>query len=77
MRDDEPRPVWMSLPITHRVVETLRMLHCDHVDISQTFVRGDLLPGDGYNGKVYIQAMMKTQLLLSAAQTSLWDAECG
>jgi hypothetical protein len=23
MRDDEPRPVWMSLPITHWVVEGL------------------------------------------------------
>ena len=27
---------------------------CDHVDISLAFVQGDLLPGDGYNGKVYI-----------------------
>ena len=27
---------------------------CDHVDISQAFVQGDFLPGDGYNGKVYI-----------------------
>jgi hypothetical protein len=27
---------------------------CDHVDISQAFVQGDLLPGDGHNGKVYI-----------------------
>ena len=24
---------------------------CDHVDISQAFVQGDLLPGDGHNGK--------------------------
>ena len=29
-------------------------LHIDHVDISQTFVQGKLVPGDGYNGKVYI-----------------------
>ena len=29
-------------------------MHCDHVDISQAFVQGDLLPGDGYQGKVYI-----------------------
>jgi hypothetical protein len=27
---------------------------CDLVDISQAFVQGDLLPGDGDNGKVYI-----------------------
>ena len=29
---------------------------CDHVDISQAFVQGDLLPGDGHNGKVYISS---------------------
>jgi len=28
----------------------------DHVDISQAFVQGELLPGDGHNGKVYISA---------------------
>ncbi len=28
----------------------------DHVDISQAFCQGDLLPGDGHNGKVYISA---------------------
>jgi hypothetical protein len=28
----------------------------DHVDISQAFVQGDLLPGDDHNGKVYISA---------------------
>ena len=26
----------------------------DHVEISQAFVQGELLPGDGHNGKVYI-----------------------
>jgi len=26
----------------------------DHVDISQAFVQGELLPGDGHNGNVYI-----------------------
>jgi len=35
----------------------------DHIDISQAFVQEGLLPGDGYNGKVYIlfhlQDMMK------------------
>ena len=25
----------------------------DHVNISQAFVQGELLPGDGHNGKVY------------------------
>ena len=35
---------------------TQNNMHCDHVDISQAFVQGDLLPGDGYNGKVYISA---------------------
>jgi hypothetical protein len=29
-------------------------MFCDHVDISQAFVQGDLLPGVGFNGKVYI-----------------------
>ena len=33
---------------------TQHNMHCDHVDISQAFVQGDLLPGDGHNGKVYI-----------------------
>jgi len=28
----------------------------DHVDISQAFVQGELLPGDGHNDKVYISA---------------------
>ena len=35
---------------------TQNNMHCDHVDISQAFVQGDLLPGDGYNGKIYIFA---------------------
>jgi len=26
----------------------------DHVDISQAFVQGELLPGDSHNGNVYI-----------------------
>ena len=30
--------------------------HIDHEDISQAFVQGKLLPGDGYNGKIYISA---------------------
>jgi len=28
----------------------------DHADISQAFVQGELLPGDGHNGNVYISA---------------------
>jgi len=28
----------------------------DHVDVSQAFVQGELLPGDGYNGKVHISS---------------------
>jgi len=28
----------------------------DHVNISQAFVQGELLPGDGHNGNVYISA---------------------
>jgi len=28
----------------------------DHVDISQAFVQGELLPGDGHNGNVYISS---------------------
>ena len=27
-----------------------------HVDMSQAFVQGELLPGDGHNGKVYISS---------------------
>ena len=29
----------------------------DHIDISQAFVPGELLPGDGHNGKVYISSL--------------------
>jgi hypothetical protein len=45
----------------HHLHECLADVHmiaehmlCDHVDISQAFVQGNLLPGDGHNGKVYI-----------------------
>ena len=31
-------------------------MHTDHVDISQTFTQGELIDGDGQNGKVYISA---------------------
>ena len=32
-------------------------MYTDHVDVSQAFVQGDLLPGDGHNGKVSISAL--------------------
>ena len=33
-----------------------KALFTDHVDISQAFVQGELLPGNGRNGKVYISS---------------------
>ena len=33
----------------------------DHVDISQAFVQGKLLPGDGHNGSVYISVPLGYQ----------------
>ena len=35
---------------------TQENMFMDHVDISQAFVQGELLPGDGHNGNVYISA---------------------
>jgi len=37
-------------------LETQQNMFTDHVDISQAFVQGELLPGDGHNGKVYISS---------------------
>jgi len=37
-------------------IATQRNMHTDHVDISQAFAQGELLDGDGQNGKVYISA---------------------
>ena len=37
----------------------------DHVDISQAFVQGELLPGDGHNGTVYIFHPQDTLKILS------------
>ena len=31
-------------------------MYTDHVDISQAFTQGDLQPGDGYMGNLYISA---------------------
>jgi len=36
---------------------TQQNMFMDHVDISQAFVQGGLLPGDGHNGKVYISSL--------------------
>ena len=35
---------------------TQQKMFTDHVDFSQAFVQGELLPGDGHNGKVYISS---------------------
>ncbi len=35
-------------------IATQHNMHTDHVDISQAFTQGELLDGDGQNGKVYI-----------------------
>ena len=37
-------------------IATQHSMHTDHVDISQAFTQGELLDGDGKNGKVYISA---------------------
>jgi len=46
-------PAGSALFLPWRLSTTCSATH-DHVDISQAFVQGDLLPGDGHNGKVYI-----------------------
>ncbi len=38
------------------VLTTQHNMFTDHVDVSQAFVQGDLLPVDGHNDKVYISA---------------------
>ena len=35
---------------------TQQNMYTHHFDISQAFVQGELLPGDGHNGKVYISS---------------------
>jgi hypothetical protein len=35
-------------------IATQHNMHTDHVDVSQAFTQGELLDGDGQNGKVYI-----------------------
>jgi len=36
---------------------TQQNMFADHFDISQAFVQGELPPGDGHNGKVYISSL--------------------
>ena len=64
-KDDQGRGVFENAfsPVPHAngfrmilALATQNNMHCDHVDISQAFVQGDLLPGDCHNGKVYISA---------------------
>ncbi len=60
---------------------TQNSMHCDHMDISKAFVQGDLLPGDGYNGKVYsspppgFDEIPNYVYQFVIEQTSLWHAE--
>ena len=44
--------------LTIRSLATQLDMFTDHVDISesQAFVQGELLPGDGHNGNVYISS---------------------
>ena len=37
-------------------IATENDMYTDHVDISQAFTQGDLQPGDGYMGNLYISA---------------------
>ena len=39
------------------ILVTQQNMFTDHVDVSQAFVQGELLPGDGHNGKVYISSL--------------------
>ena len=39
--------------VTHR---NILHIHTDHVDFSQSFTQGELLDGDGQNGKVFISS---------------------
>ena len=38
------------------VIATENDMYTDHIDISQAFTQGDLQPGDGYMGNLYISA---------------------
>jgi len=49
----------------------------DHDDISQAFVQGELLPGDGHNGNVYFLSTGLRRgfsIHLSSPQATLWHA---
>jgi len=52
--DDTFRPVPAASGFrTILSLATQLNMFTDHVDISQAFVQGELLPGDGHNGNVY------------------------
>ena len=49
------------VPAVNRFRTILRLaaqqnMFTDHVNISQAFVQGELLPGEGHDGKVYISS---------------------
>ena len=55
--DDAFSPVQAAIKIRTIIsLATQQNMFTDHVGISQAFVRGKLLPGDGHNGKVYISS---------------------
>ena len=55
--DDAFSPVLAASGIrTILSLATQHNMFMDHVNISQAFVQGELLPGDGHNGKVYISS---------------------
>jgi len=51
----------------------------NHVNVSQAFVQGELLPGDGHNGKVHISSPPgydEHPLYVSSPEADLWHALC-
>jgi len=50
---------------------TQENMFMDRIDISQAFVQGELLPGDGHNCKVYISSRQDTTKILSMCIVSL------
>jgi len=50
---------------------TQQNMFTDHVDISQAFVQGELLAGDGHNGKVYISSLQDMTKILFTCIASL------
>jgi len=57
--DDDFSPVPAASGFRTRTIPSLATqlgMFTDHVDISQAFVQGELLPGDGHNGNVFISS---------------------